>query len=136
MQQTRISLQVIQGGAGRTLSLVGNTTMRQLLMRVLKARLTPTLTVEQASHLNSPDLAGNLPSMETFLADLTLLRSAGLDAHIQFDDIPEGIVLIDPERFKARFPELALAIPAMLTHGGVQPYTEGLPRHAPALSVV
>lgn len=106
---------------------------RELLKRVLKAKLTPTLTVEDASHLSTPDLEEGLPSMEKFLADFNMLRSAGLDIRIQLDDVPEGIVITDPERFKAKFPDLAPAVPVMMAHDGVQPYTDGIPRRLPSI---
>lgn len=116
---------VIQGGA---LAPKAYGSPCELLKRVLKAKLTPTLTVEAASHLNIPPLAEAMPSMTDWLGDFELLRDAGLEVRIQLGDIPEGIVLTDPERFTLRFPELAMAVPVMLAHEGVQPYTEGIPR--------
>lgn len=133
---------VIQGGAA-TPARYGSP--RELLKLVLKAQLTPTLTVEEASHLNAPYLEDSIPTMDKFLDDFNMLRGAGLDVRIQLGDLPEGIVISDPERFKQRFPELALAVPVMLAHDGVQPYTEGIPRRlhpkaiavrAPALTLV
>lgn len=125
MHQPKHPFRVIQGGA-QAPKAYGSP--RELLKRVLKANLTPTLTVEAACHLNGPGYEHTLPSMDEFLADFNLLRDAGLDVRIQLGDLPEGIVLADPERFTARFPELALAVPVLLAHEGVQPYTEGIPR--------
>lgn len=142
MTETKHRFRVIQGGAA-TPARYGSP--RELLKLVLKAQLTQTLTVEEASHLNSPYLEDSLPTMDKFLADFNMLRSAGLDVRIQLGDLPEGIVLTDPARFKQRFPELAQAVPVMLAHDGVQPYTEGIPRRlhpkpsvarAPALTLV
>ena len=142
MTDSKHRFRVIQGGAG---SAPRYGSPRELLKQVLKAQLTPTLTVEEASHLNSPYLADSLATMEKFLEDFNLLRDAGLDVRIQLGDLPEGVVLADPERFKERFPELAPAVAVMLAHDGVQPYTEGIPRRlhpkvvvprAPALSLV
>lgn len=130
MHQPKHPFRVIQGGA-QAPKVYGSP--RELLKRVLKAQLTPTLTVEEASHLNIPDLANGLPSMEQFLDDFNMLRSAGLDIRIQLDDLPEGIVITDPDRFKEKFPELASAVPVMLAHEGVQPYTAGIPRRLHAI---
>lgn len=145
MTDKKNPFRLIQGGVVAAPTAPQYGSPRELLKRVLKAKLTPTLTVEEASHLNIPDLEEGLPSMEKFLADFNTLRGAGLDIRIQLDDLPEGIVITDPERFKARFPELALAVPIMMAHDGVQPYTDGIPRRlqasrcaprAPALRVV
>jgi hypothetical protein len=125
MTASKHPFRVIEGGAAAA-QRYGSP--RELLKRVLKAQLTPTLTVEQASHLNIPYLEDNLPTMDRFLADFNVLRSVGLDVRIQLGDLPEGVVLTDPELFTARFPELAVAVPVMLAHDGVQPYTEGIPR--------
>jgi hypothetical protein len=130
MHEPKHPFRLIQGGKSTP---KGYGSPRELLKRVLKAQLTPTLTVEEASHLNIPDLTNNLPSMEQFLADFNTLRSAGLDTRIQLDDLPEGIVITDPERFKSRFPDLAMAVPVMLAHDGVQPYTDGIPRRLHAI---
>lgn len=142
MTDSKHRFRVIQGGAS-TAPRYGSP--RELLKQVLKAQLTPTLTVEEASHLNSPYLADSLPTMEKFLDDFNMLRGAGLDIRIQLGDLPEGVVLADPVRFKERFPELAPAVPVMLAYDGVQPYTDGIPRRlhpkpparrAPALTLV
>ena len=132
MTDKKNPFRLIQGGVAAVPSTPQYGSPRELLRRVLKAKLTPTLTVEEASHLNIPDLEDGFPSMEQFLADFNMLRSAGLDIRIQLDDLPEGIILTDPERFKARFPELAVAVPVLMAHEVVQPYTDGIPRRLQA----
>jgi len=74
--------------------------------------------------------------MEKFLADLNMLRSAGLDIRVELEDEPEAIVLMEPQWFEAKFPKLVAAIPVMLASGGVQPYTNGLPRKTQVLRSV
>jgi hypothetical protein len=133
MQNNKPSLRLITGGVQSTsIEAASSTpshygTVRQLLRRVLMANLTPDLTVEDACHLQvyADDEA---PRMEQYLEDIKTLRSAGLDARVQFGDVPEGIVIADPDVFMDRFPELASVVPVMLAHDGVQPYTDGLPR--------
>ncbi|BCQ24733.1 hypothetical protein NK8_29090 [Caballeronia sp. NK8] len=103
--------------------------MRRLLRTVLDAQLTPTLTVEQACHLRIYKEDEAIPRMGSLLDDVSALRKAGLNAAIALRDLPEAIILEEPALFKAKFPHLADAVPVMLAHGGVQPYTDGLPRH-------
>lgn len=104
-----------------------NTT--RLLRAVLDARLTPDLTVEQ---LYGGELSGaDTPAVtQNFIEAFGALRAAGLDLKSETKDLPGGIVLTDPKAFKARFPELAAAVPAMLAHEGLQPFTAGLPRRS------
>lgn len=102
--------------------------VRNQLHRVLKAHLTPVLTVEQAAHLGRVYADGEEPEMEELLSDLRILRNAGLDVLMNLEDEPDGIILMDPKKFLARFPELAEAIPVMIEHEGVMPYTDGMPR--------
>lgn len=108
--------------------------IRRMLRAVLDAKLTPMLTVEQACHLRTYGEDEYIPRVGSLLADVAELRSAGLDASIALGGLPAGIVLTDPARFKARFPQLSDVVPVMLAHGGVQPYTAGLPRHAASRS--
>lgn len=126
MSKSNYPFKLIQGSAPTLLS----TGPYAILLRVLKARLTPTMTVEDASHMNMMELTSGIPTVEQFLADFQTLRNAGLDIRGQLGDIPEGIVLTDPELFMMRFPELAYAVPVMLEYEGVQPYTAGCPRIA------
>ncbi|MCG9124864.1 hypothetical protein LH460_09285 [Laribacter hongkongensis] len=95
---------------------------------MLKAKLTPELTVEEACHLRVYGPDEHIPRMEHFVDDVRELRHAGLGTCGPLGEIPEGIVLIDPKTFIRRFPELADAVPVMLAHEGVQPYTDELPR--------
>lgn len=111
-----------------------NSTNR-LLRAVLDARLSPDVTVEQ---FYGGELPGADPTAigETFVRAFSQLRAAGLDLKPDSDDLPGGIVLTDPEAFKARFPELAAAVPVMLAHEGVQPLTAGLPRRRVAVTTL
>lgn len=103
--------------------------VRRLLRAVLDAKLTPTVTIEEACHLRVYGADEEIPRMEFQLDDVKALRHAGLGTCIALDNLPAAIVIEDPAVFKARFPQLADAVPVMLAHGGVQPYTDGLPRH-------
>jgi hypothetical protein len=141
MQNNKPTFRVIQGGVHSTPAASPKSansnygSVRQLLRRVLMANLTPDLTVEDACHLHvyADD---EVPRMEQYLEDIQTLRSAGLDARVQFGDVPEGIVIADPDVFMDRFPELAAVVPVMLAHDGVQPYTDGLPRRQLRLAEV
>lgn len=106
--------------------------VRLMLRSVLDAKLTPTVTVEEACHLRVYGRDEEIPRMEHFHDDVRAMRRAGLGMRIALEDLPEAIVIDDAALFKATFPHLADVIPVMLVHGGVQPYTDGLPRH-PAL---
>ncbi|KVP17307.1 hypothetical protein [Burkholderia ubonensis] len=136
MDERKISLRLIQGGAVDSPAPGSYAAVKQLLRRVLKAKLTPDLTVEEACHLRVYEFGEHIPRMEHLLEDVKELRRAGLDARIQLGDVPEGIVLTDPKVFTARFPELAAAVPVMLAHDGVQPYTDGMPRRRQRLTAV
>jgi hypothetical protein len=137
MQEQKTLLRLIKGGASAPANrMSGHDQVRLILRRVLKARLKPGLTVEEACHLRVFGREEPMACMEHLLEDVQELRRAGLEARIQLDDIPEGIVLTDPKAFTARFPDLAAAVPVMLAHDGVQPYTEGLPRRSTHLCVV
>jgi hypothetical protein len=138
MQEQKTVLRLIKGGASTApvTSMNGYDTVRLILRRVLKARLKPGLTVEEACHLRVYSREEPIARMEHLLEDVQELRRAGLEARMQLDDIPEGIVLTDPKAFIARFPDLAATVPVMLAHDGVQPYTDGLPRRSTRLSVV
>jgi hypothetical protein len=141
MQNKKPTFRVIQGGAHAAPAASPKPahsnygSVRRLLRRVLMANLTPELTVEDACHLQvyADD---EVPRMEQYLEDIKTLRSAGLDARVQFGDVPEGIVISDPDVFIDRFPELASVVPVMLAHDGVQPYTDGLPRRQLRLAEV
>lgn len=107
-----------------------------ILLKVLRAKLTPSLTVEQACHLDVPDLPDELvPRAETILADRKLLRAAGLDLKAANGAMPAAVVLADPSRFTARFPELSAAVPVLLACEGVAPYTQGRPRKPPKVGL-
>jgi hypothetical protein len=117
--------------------------VRRLLRAVLDAQLTPTLTVEQACHLDVDYMEDDeLPALETIFADVGALHNAGLATSRNCVDrytnqpVPDAIMLVSPKRFKKKFPELASAIPVMLAHEGVQPYTDGIPRLPRMLDVV
>jgi hypothetical protein len=102
--------------------------VRRQLKAVLDAKLAPDCTIEDACHLYVPHEGDPVPRLETFLDDVQAVRNVGLDMVCELGGRPCGIVMEDPQLFRARFPELAAAIPVMLVHGGVQPYTDGLPR--------
>jgi hypothetical protein len=74
--------------------------------------------------------------MEQFFADFNMLRGAGLDISPQLEGLPEALVLKDSEMFQAKLLELTAAVPVMLSSGGVQPYTNGMPRNARELRSV
>lgn len=136
MTTTKNSLRLVSGGAPATTGYSRYDPVRRVLNRVLKAQLTPALTVEEACYLSPDWPASSTRRVETLLAQLRILSSAGLEARLACDDLPEGIALVDVARFTARFPELASAVPVMLAHEGVQTYTEGLPRRRPVLTLV
>lgn len=104
------------------------------LLAVLQAKLTPDLTVEDASHLRTyyEDEEHLIPGWEQIWNDWSLLRAAGLDiVRAQYDDssnvtAPAAIVLRDERAFARTFPELAHLSPQLVY--GVIPYTRGLPR--------
>lgn len=104
------------------------------LLAVLRAKLTPELTVEDACHLRGLGEDDDIPTFEQFREDTRLLRESGLDGSPVLIDmstgttIPEAIVLQDEKVFAATFPELAHLIPLMNEVGGVVPHTRGLPR--------
>ncbi|WP_343029369.1 hypothetical protein [Janthinobacterium sp. CAN_S7] len=85
---------------------------------------------------------GELPAIETFYADFGALHNAGLASSMDCvyrdtnQPVPDAVVLVSPKRFKKKFPALAAAIPAMLAHEGVQPYTDGIPLLTRMLDVV
>lgn len=100
-------------------------TVQDALRAVLKARLTPTKTVEDACHLDFQELeAHELTQGDEAIADFRMLRKVGLQPILSE---PSRIVLRNADRFAAAFPDLVNAIPVLLAHDGVQPYTEGLP---------
>jgi hypothetical protein len=134
----RTTLRLIPGGAAfdEKSGVSGYSKVKQVLRRVLNAKLAPDLTVEEACHLRVDFDAEAVPRLEQFLDDVAALREAGLDTRFQLDDIPEGIVLRDTAVFVARFPELTGAVSVMLAYDGVQPYTDGLPRRPARLSMV
>ncbi|MBU9200385.1 hypothetical protein KTD31_03330 [Burkholderia multivorans] len=131
-----VTLRLISGGKTEpaTQNLYGS--VRMHLRKVLRAKLTPTLTVEDACHLYVFEEGAAAPAVEKYLADNRELNAAGLEVRMGLDNLPEGIVLTNPEKFKAKFPELADAVPVMLAYEGVQPYTDGLPRKASSLTVI
>lgn len=109
--------------------------VRRLLKAVLNAKLAPDCTIEDACHLGVVYEGDPVPRLETFLDDVKAVRNVGLDMVCELDGWPCGIVMKDPHLFRVRFPELEAAIPVMLVHGGVQPYTDGLPRIPPPPAV-
>ncbi|HDR9103615.1 TPA: hypothetical protein QDB04_000335 [Burkholderia vietnamiensis] len=131
-----VTLQLISGGKSETSTQNQYGSVRTHLRKVLRAKLTPTLTVEEACHLYVFEEGAVAPSVEQYLADNRELNAAGLEARLGLNDLPEGIVLTNPEKFKAKFPELADAVPVMLAYEGVQPYTDGLPRKTSTLTVL
>lgn len=110
------------------------TYVQKLLFDVLKAKLTPTLTVEDACH-HDMTYTDDVPPVEAFLAHFQLLRAAGLDIQGPPYDAPSGIVLYDAYLFKLKFPHLEASIAPMLAHCGVIPYTFGMPRVAVPVEV-
>jgi len=136
MTTIKNSLSLIPGGASAGSGSGRRDPVCLVLNRVLKAKLTSTLTVEDACYLTPAYPGDSVLRVETLLAQLRMLSNAGLEARLETEDLPEGIVLADPERFTARFPELAHAVPVLLAHDGVQPYTDGLPRRRPQLTLV
>jgi len=143
MTERKFTLQLIQGGAAPSPAVgvnsstnTGYAAVRNLLRRVLKAKLTPQLTVEDACHLRPYYEDDEMPRMEQLLSDIQELRNAGLDTRRYLNDLPDCIVMADPKVFVSRFPELAAAVPVMLAHDGVQPYTDGLPCRATRLNTV
>lgn len=113
-------------------------TVREIFGRLLKAKLTPTLTVEDASHLDLPFITDEdkLPSVDDIFETIRLLERAGLGVRMWSEEIPEGIVLVDEDLFRAKFPELAAAIPLLKAYEGVQPYSGGVPRRLQRLTVL
>lgn len=103
---------------------------KSALQAVLNAELAPGLTVEDASHARVRHLPVSArPDAEKISADRLLLARAGLD-YVRGDGVPDAIVLKRARLFKLAFPHLEYAIPILEAAGGVQPYTEGLPKVA------
>lgn len=106
------------------------------LLAILKAKLTPELTVEDACHLRDLDDDEEPPEEGLLFEHLRLLQLAGLDVSCELFSVdnplarplPPAIVLSDEQAFTSTFPELAHLVPRLVEARGVQPYTRGLPR--------
>jgi hypothetical protein len=110
-------------------------TVTQALRAVLEARISPTKSVEAACHLNLQMLEEHeYPSPTEFLADTRDMLNAGLQKCGEFE-LPARIKISDVNLFLATFPHLANAVPVMLAHQGVQPYTRGEPASATPMEV-
>lgn len=102
---------------------------QRILRQVLDAELAPGLSVEEACHANIYNLSGDEMSRGiNVVNDLSLLFSAGLDIDYETDKLPAAIVISSPEKFLAKFPHLAHALPVLIFGQGVQPYTNGKAR--------
>jgi hypothetical protein len=110
-------------------------TVRQALRAVLDARVSPTKSVEAACHLDLEILEEHeFPSPTEFQEDSHDMLQAGLQKCPEFV-LPACIKINDVNLFLATFPHLANAVPVMLAHQGVQPYTHGEPASATPIEV-
>jgi len=95
---------------------------KQALYAVLKAKLKPARSVEEAYDFIFSDAQIGIVEWREAVDEL---RNAGLE--IVLDETKAHIALTNPENFVRRFPELEAAVPVMLAHQGVKVHTYGEP---------
>lgn len=95
-------------------------TRAALLRSVLSAELEPGITVLDAATSSLVPVHERLALGIDAVRMALLLNSAGLRYYSGNETTPGAVVLRDEPKFRAKFPDLALAIPALLSVNGVR----------------